>query len=45
VIVAAALAVAWFVVGYAFYAAAFGVLEDPDGTLTTVVSFIPPIAR
>jgi hypothetical protein len=44
VIVAAALALAWFVVGYVFYAAAFGVLEDPDGTLATVVSFIPPIA-
>jgi ABC-2 type transport system permease protein len=76
VIVAAALALAWFVVGYAFYAAAFGcaaalvsrqedlqsvispltivlmvgffisfgVLDDPDGTLATVVSFIPPIA-
>jgi ABC-2 type transport system permease protein len=76
VIVAAALALAWFVVGYAFYAAAFGcaaalvsrqedlqsvispltivlmvgffisfgVLDDPDGTVATVVSFIPPIA-
>jgi ABC-2 type transport system permease protein len=76
VVVAAALALAWFVVGYAFYAAAFacaaslvsrqedlqsvispltivlmvgffisfGVLDDPDGTLATVVSFIPPFA-
>jgi ABC-2 type transport system permease protein len=76
VIVAAALALAWFVVGYAFYAAAFGcaaalvsrqedlrsvispltivlmvgffisfgVLDDPDGTLATITSFIPPIA-
>ncbi|HWT23645.1 MAG TPA: ABC transporter permease [Solirubrobacteraceae bacterium] len=73
VIVAAALALAWFLVGYAFYAAAFAcagalvprqeelqsvltpltlmllisffvsfaVLENPDGTLATVVSFIP----
>jgi ABC-2 type transport system permease protein len=76
VLVAAALALAWFVVGYAFYAAAFGcaaalvsrqedlqsvispltivlmigffvsfaVLDDPDGTLAKVVSFIPPFA-
>jgi ABC-2 type transport system permease protein len=76
VIVAAALALGWFVVGYAFYAAAFGcaaalvsrqedlqsvvsplsivlmvgffvsfaVLDDPDGTLARVVSFIPPVA-
>jgi ABC-2 type transport system permease protein len=76
VVVAAALALAWFVVGYAFYAAAFAcaaslvsrqedlqsvisplsivlmvgffvsfaVLDDPDGTLATVVSFIPPFA-
>jgi ABC-2 type transport system permease protein len=76
VLVAAALALAWFVVGYAFYAAAFAcaaslvsrqedlqsvisplsmvlmvgffvsfaVLSDPDGTLATVVSFIPPFA-
>jgi ABC-2 type transport system permease protein len=76
VIVVAALALAWFVVGYAFYAAAFGcaaalvsrqedlqsvispltivlmvgffvsflVLDDPDGSLATVVSFIPPVA-
>ncbi len=76
VIVAAALALAWFLVGYAFYAAAFAcaaslvsrqedlqsvispltivlmvgffvsfiVLDDPDGTLATVVSFIPPFA-
>ncbi len=76
VFVAAALALAWFVVGYAFYAAAFAcaaslvsrqedlqsvisplsivlmvgffvsfaVLDDPDGTLATVVSFIPPFA-
>jgi ABC-2 type transport system permease protein len=76
VLIAAALAVAWFIVGYAFYAATFAcaaslvsrqedlqsvisplsillmvgffvsfvVLEDPDGTLATVVSFIPPFA-
>lgn len=76
VLVAAALALAWFVVGYAFYAAAFAcaaslvsrqedlqsvispltivlmigffvsfaVLDDPDGTLAQVVSFIPPFA-
>ena len=76
VLVAAGLALAWFVVGYAFYAAAFGcaaalvsrqedlqsvispltvllmvglfvsfpVLDDPDGTLADVVSFIPPFA-
>jgi ABC-2 type transport system permease protein len=76
VLVAAALALAWFVVGYAFYAAtfacaaslvsrqedlqsvispltivlmigffvSFAVLDDPDGTLATVVSFIPPFA-
>jgi ABC-2 type transport system permease protein len=76
VVVAAALALAWFIVGYAFYAAAFAcaaslvsrqedlqsvispltivlmvgffvsfaVLDDPDGTLATVVSFIPPFA-
>jgi ABC-2 type transport system permease protein len=76
VLVAAGLALAWFVVGYAFYAAAFAcaaslvsrqedlqsvisplsivlmlgffvsfaVLDDPDGTLATVVSFIPPFA-
>jgi ABC-2 type transport system permease protein len=73
VLTAAGLALVWFVVGYAFYAAAFAcagslvprqeelqsvltpltllllisffvsfaVLEDPDGTLATVVSFIP----
>jgi len=73
VIVAAALALVWFVVGYAFYASAFAcaaalvprqeelqsvltpltllllvsffvsfaVLDNPDGTLATVVSFIP----
>ena len=77
VLVAAALALVWFVVGYAFYAAAFalrgvarlapggpavgdhaahasccmvgffvsfGVLDDPDGTLAQVTSFIPPVA-
>jgi len=76
VLAASGLALAWFVVGYAFYAAAFGcaaalvsrqedlqsvispltivlmigffvsfaVLEDPDGTLARVVSFIPPFA-
>jgi ABC-2 type transport system permease protein len=76
VLVAAALALAWFIVGYAFYAAAFAcaaslvsrqedlqsvispltivlmvgffvsfaVIDDPDGTLATVVSFIPPFA-
>ncbi len=76
VIAAAVLALAWFVVGYAFYAAAFAcaaslvsrqedlqsvispltivlmvgffvsfaVLDDPDGTFATVVSFIPPFA-
>jgi ABC-2 type transport system permease protein len=76
VVVAAALAVAWFVVGFAFYASAFAcagalvprqeelqsvltpltmlifvsfflsfaVLQDPDGTLATVVSFLPPAA-
>jgi ABC-2 type transport system permease protein len=73
VMIAAALALAWFIVGYAFYASAFAcagalvprqeelqsvltpltltllvsffisfaVLEDPDGTLATVVSFVP----
>src|SRR3954454_17539734 len=72
-IVAAALALVWFVVGYAFYASAFAcaaslvarqeelqsvltpltllllvsffvsfaVIDDPGGTLATVVSFIP----
>jgi ABC-2 type transport system permease protein len=76
VLVAAGLALAWFVVGYAFYAAAFGcaaalvsrqedlqsvispltivlmvgffvsfaVIDDPDGTLAQVVSFVPPVA-
>ena len=76
VLVAAALALAWFVVGYAFYAAAFGcaaslvsrqedlqsvispltivlmigffvsfaVLDDPDGTVAQVTSFLPPVA-
>lgn len=76
VLIAAGLALAWFVVGYAFYAAAFAcaaslvsrqedlqsvisplsivlmvgffisfaVIDDPDGTLATVVSFIPPFA-
>jgi ABC-2 type transport system permease protein len=76
ILIAAALALAWFVVGYAFYAAAFAcaaslvsrqedlqsvisplsivlmvgffvsfaVLDDPDGTLATVVSYIPPFA-
>jgi ABC-2 type transport system permease protein len=76
VLAASGLALAWFVVGYAFYAAAFGtaavlvsrqedlqsvispltivlmvgfflsfaVLDDPDGTLAKVVSFIPPFA-
>lgn len=76
VVAAALLALAWFVVGYAFYAAAFAcaaslvsrqedlqsvispltivlmvgffvsfaVLDDPDGTFATVVSFIPPFA-
>ena len=76
VVVAAALALGWFVVGYVFYAAAFAcagalvarqeelqsvttpltlilmvsfflsfaVLQDPDGTLATVSSFLPPAA-
>ena len=76
VLVAAALALGWFVVGYVFYAAAFAcagalvarqeelqsvttpltlilmvsfflsfaVLQDPDGTLATVSSFLPPAA-
>jgi ABC-2 type transport system permease protein len=76
VLVAAGLALAWFLVGYAFYAAAFAcaaslvsrqedlqsvispltvvlmvgffvsfaVLDDPGGTLATVVSFVPPFA-
>jgi ABC-2 type transport system permease protein len=76
VLVAAGLALVWFVVGYAFYAAAFAtaaslvsrqedlqsvltpltillmvglfmsfaVAGDPDGTLATVVSFVPPVA-
>lgn len=76
VLAAAGLALAWFLVGYAFYAAAFAcaaslvsrqedlqsvispltvvlmvgffvsfaVLDDPDGTLATVVSFVPPFA-
>jgi ABC-2 type transport system permease protein len=75
-LVAAGLALVWFLVGYVFYAAAFAcaaslvsrqedlqpvlapltlvlmlgffisfaVVSDPDSTLATVVSFIPPIA-
>ncbi len=76
VVSAVALAVVWFVLGYAFYAClfacagalvprqeelqavttpltlvilvcfflAFGVLQEPDGTLARVSSFIPPLA-
>lgn len=76
VVSAVALAVVWFLLGYAFYSClfacagalvprqeelqaattpltlvilvcfflAFGVLQDPDGTLARVSSFIPPLA-
>lgn len=76
VLSAVALAVVWFILGYAFYSClfacagalvprqeelqaattpltlvilvsfflAFGVLQDPDGTLARVSSFIPPLA-
>ena len=76
VVSAVALAVVWFILGYAFYATlfacagalvprqeelqaatmpltlviligffvAFGVLQDPDGTLARVSAFVPPVA-